>query len=329
MVQTALESWRLPVNGSAVPNDHGGWTGKRLSVNNVHLFCVSDITEDALIRRVELDSTTNNAKVSSLYWDRYNGMNESNDGGTLLGDTMNTTLLGSTVMHGLRDSCFWNGMRNNDISKEAYLPLSSSIQIQFQAKMTSDMDTKVVRVDIVKQRRIPPKSGDNDLLLPEAAIGLRHLCDNDMLARNQFNPKYFQVIKTSFIYLSARGSDTTMKHLTGEIGGTVPLLDPIHGQVDGAVQEYVDQSLAAPHIPYVRKTFKYTHVFPHKVKKLDLNAQSNDGFDRTYEGETLPHEKVWCIISCSDYEASQNAGATGVQFSMRRTNKWRDQHGTD
>lgn len=214
MVQTIMESWKLPKNGVQDTQ----WLGARPSTTNVHLFCVNDITDDANVMRVT-QGADHTASISYLPWLKYNGYNESNSTGTLSGDVTSVLPLTSTLQ-GLRDSCFWNQVVDNTVSKEAYLPLSTEFQIEFSAKMTSNYDTKCIRVDIVQQHGIPPKSVDSNLALPESAIGLQHMADSDMLLRNQYNKKYFHVLKTDFIYLNARGTDSSLRTASGVINDT-------------------------------------------------------------------------------------------------------------
>ena len=203
---------------------------------------------------------------------------------------------------------FWAEHNDDKASWEAYLPISSTME--FRVKYMQRLETKSwetpvpekVTIQVIKQKKQMMNSVEHRFVLPDALPGLSMIANRDMLVANKINPAYFEVVTSKTLnflptkYFPIGGSSTTQNQ---------------------AIE--------------MEKTCKIHLPFPNKVLKPDITRTSTSPA-QTY-GEfamNVPvNEQYWVLINrhC-DHTVVGNDKQCHIDISIRRTNRWRDQHGS-
>jgi hypothetical protein len=272
-------------------------------------FALNDFTQNAQVYQVHMpkstDTTTDNI-YNYANWLPFDG----------LGNQGNINERGGAD----KAHSYWKTSQDNLASTENYLPISSTIHFEFNRSMLPAQEVECVRIDIVRPRNTVPMNKFNMLQLPTGLLGMRNLAGKEMLQRNRINRKYFDVVKTKYLYFKPRVTEHNSDDVT------------------------------------IRKQWKWTQNFPKKPIVLDLNANraedvhgqgttttvtNQDGTTTTTTSYTgvadvqgdkasfadvmQPSKIYWAVLSFSNPSETDNKW----NMSMMRTNKWRDNDGTD
>lgn len=192
---------------------------------------------------------------------------------------------------GADDFNFWFKTDDNHASQEIYLPLSTNITFQFSGKMFTQTADVRFRIDVIRQKKMMTVNTDRRLQLPDAIQGLGNMISDDMLNRNRFNKEYFEVQQTKYI---------TVKPPPAAINTTA-------ASVDREVNLYIP--------------------FKHHMLKPDIDAEGSSNDHPAFYKNCDPRKLVWVLIS-TDMIGTPHPDLQ-FKMAMKRTNRWRDQHGTD
>lgn len=184
---------------------------------------------------------------------------------------------------------YWYKSRNNTASKNLYQPISTTMDIQLHKNMLPTDEPLVVRIDIVKQKKIVDNNVRN-LMLPWAAPGLWNLATENTSIRQKINPEFLQILTTKYIYLNNRTGASNAVGSTTEIRKSTTI-----------------------HLPFDKKYIR-----------VDSEAENSSNNELDFYQNVDPLQQIYCIMSFSSGSAIQN-----LDINIRKTNRWRDQHGTD
>jgi len=306
-LQSKIELWKFPTTTSTTWKDTAMWNKAPVA------FALNDFTNKAQVWQLHGPLSTDtpggdllDTTVNKKEWEDFNGhfgTGDINERGGLE-----------------KYYSYWKTQQDNSVSNEYYLPISSTIQFEFARKVTPATQLECVRIDIIRPKKMVPMNANNYLQLPQGLMGMRGLASKEMLDRNRINRQYFDVIHTKYLYFNPR----TTQHNTDDVT--------------------------------IRRQFKWTHKFPQKPLVLDLNAQrledkrvaatsattvtNADGTTTTTPGVAAhdvpgdraaftdvmdPTKIFWAVVSFSNTDETD----TRWSMSMMRTNKWRDDSGTD
>lgn len=172
------------------------------------------------------------------------------------------------VFAGFGDYSYWKGANDDQANKDCYLPLSSEINMSFNANNLKSGYTVWIRVDIFKMKKVLLHSNVHRLSLPSNMQALGKMATDNLQNRNRFNKTYFNLIKTKWIKLH-NNQETDM---------------PVTGY------------------------FKHWQKFPEKVLKLDMDHHVETpvgNVDPKFITNVPQDDIYWCMLSCSN---DQNTG---------------------
>ena len=302
-IQSKIQVFQKPTQARDDWHTINLWKGDPMA------FALNDFTQQASVYQVHgpksTDTTTDNI-YNHKTWEQFDGLGEQ----------------GNINERGGPDKAmsYWKTSQDNLASTENYLPISSTIHFEFNRSMLPASEIECVRIDIVRAKNIVPMNKFNMLQLPTGLMGMRNLAGKEMLQRNRINRKYFDVVKTKYLYFKPRVTEHNSDDVT------------------------------------IRKQWKWTQNFPKKPIILDLNANraedvhgqgvtttttNADGTTTTttsytgvadVQGEKAsfadvmqPSKIYWAVISFSNPSETDSKW----NMTMMRTNKWRDNDGTD
>lgn len=103
---------------------------------------------------------------------------------------------------------YWYKSRNNTASKNVYMPISTTMDIEIHKNMKATDEPLVVRIDILKQKKIL-NNDKRQLQLPFSGCGLWNLAIENTANRQKLNTEFFNILQTKYIYVNNRtGSDS-------------------------------------------------------------------------------------------------------------------------
>lgn len=222
----------------------------------------------------------------------------------------NTHAMGGNVMPGSYN--FWNEHHDDQASSEAYLPISTTLE--FRLKYTQTMlaaypySTPIpekVTIHVLKPKKHMMNSSEHRYVLPDALPGLAKIATRDMLYANKINTKYFDIVQSK-----------TFSFLQPKYFALPPQSDP------SATNQAIEmERYCKIHLP-----------FPSRILKPDIDPATLAVGAQAYT--TVPvnipiDQQYWILISRSlDHSVVGGQHNCVMDVSIKRTNRWRDQHGS-